>query len=137
MRAANQLTDSGPAWYDMVSRYNSGTYNNQYMVLDTKRFKANNALQSNTLFVVEQIPGLMAGADVTEQLERGYWSSYNGKKRPPTTKQLVIVRYHYIQRYSSSRILSYAYCTYIHTYIHYILLLFFELWMVNPSFVLC
>ena len=79
VRAANQLTDSGPAWYDMVSRYNSGTYNNQYMVLDTKRFKAKNALQSNTLFVVEQIPGLMAGADVTEQLERGYWSSYNGK----------------------------------------------------------
>ena len=83
VRAANQLTDSGPAWFDMVSRYNSGTYNNQYMVLDTKRFKAKNALQSNTLFVVEQIPGLMAGADVTDQLERGYWSSYNGSVALP------------------------------------------------------
>jgi hypothetical protein len=23
------------------------------------------------------MPGVMAGADVTDQLERGYWSSYN------------------------------------------------------------
>ncbi|KAJ1420480.1 phospholipase B-like protein [Ochromonadaceae sp. CCMP2298] len=31
----------------------------------------------NTLFVVEQIPGLVLGTDVTDVLERGYWGSYN------------------------------------------------------------
>lgn len=47
------------------------------MVADLKLFKPLNALPANTLFVVEQIPGLVQGADVTAQLERGYWSSYN------------------------------------------------------------
>ncbi len=79
VRTANQLANSGPEWYDFVSRHNSGTYNNQYMVIDSKLFKPGNALPPNTLFVVEQIPGLMAGADVTNELVRGYWPSYNGK----------------------------------------------------------
>ena len=79
VRTANQLANSGPEWYDFVSRHNSGTYNNQYMVIDSKLFKPGNALPPNTLFVVEQIPGLMAGADGTNELVRGYWPSYNGK----------------------------------------------------------
>jgi len=77
VRAANQLSDSGPEWFKVVGTHNSGTYNNQYMILDLKLFKPLNALPVNTLFVVEQIPGLVQGADVTAQLERGYWSSYN------------------------------------------------------------
>ena len=35
------------------------------------------ALKPNTLWVSEQIPGTVAMADVTQQLERGYWPSYN------------------------------------------------------------
>lgn len=77
VRTANQLSNTGPEWYNIVSKYNSGTYNNQYMILDTKLFKNNNALSENTLFVVEQIPCLVAGSDVTKQLEEGYWPSYN------------------------------------------------------------
>jgi hypothetical protein len=30
-------------------------------------------------YVVEQIPGYVAGGDTTDVLEKGYWSSYNGK----------------------------------------------------------
>lgn len=77
VRTANQLASSGPEWYDLVARHNSGTYNNQYMILDTKLFVPNNALPPNTLFVVEQIPGTVQGSDVTDQLEQGFWSSYN------------------------------------------------------------
>lgn len=77
VRTANQLSNSGRDWYEIVSKYNSGTYNNQYMILDMKKFLPYNALPDETLFIVEQIPGLIQGSDCTEQLERGYWSSYN------------------------------------------------------------
>jgi hypothetical protein len=77
VRTANQLANSGPEWFDIVKQHNSGTYNNQYMILDTKLIKQYNAMPPNTLFVVEQIPGLVAGSDVTNQLENGFWPSYN------------------------------------------------------------
>jgi hypothetical protein len=77
VRSANQLANSGPEWFEIVSRYNSGTYNNQYMLLDTKLFTPGQALQDNTLFVVEQVPGLVSGQDATRELERGYFSSFN------------------------------------------------------------
>jgi hypothetical protein len=48
------------------------------MIVDGKKFTPGNALQPGTLFVVEQIPGHVAGSDATDILERGYWSSYNG-----------------------------------------------------------
>lgn len=48
---------------------------NQYMVVDYKLFQPYKAIPANTLWVVEQIPGLMMAADVTQQLERGYWPS--------------------------------------------------------------
>jgi len=56
---------------------NSGTYNNQYMIIDQKLFTPKQPLLPDTLWVMEQIPGLVVGADVTRELERGYWSSYN------------------------------------------------------------
>lgn len=77
VRTANQLASTGPDWYKIVQKHNSGTYNNQYMIIDTKLFTPGQALQPNTLFVCEQIPGMMQGSDVTSQLERGYWPSYN------------------------------------------------------------
>lgn len=77
VRSANQLADDGPSWLRIISRYNSGTYNNQYMILDTKLFIPGDALPDNTLFVVEQIPGMLVGKDATKELERGYFSSFN------------------------------------------------------------
>jgi hypothetical protein len=47
------------------------------MVVDYKLFTPRSALKKDTLWVSEQIPGLVARADVTQQLERGYWPSYN------------------------------------------------------------
>ena len=50
---------------------------NQYMVVDFSRFTPGEALPEGTLWVVEEIPGLVAGADQTATLARGYWPSYN------------------------------------------------------------
>ena len=47
------------------------------MVVDFKQFAPGHALGAGTLWVVEEIPGLVAGADATETLSRGYWPSYN------------------------------------------------------------
>ena len=38
VRAANALATGGAAWADVVARHNSGTYNNQYMVVDVGAF---------------------------------------------------------------------------------------------------
>jgi len=77
VRLANSMAHSGKEWSHLVSLHNSGTYNNQYMVIDYKLFEAGKPLKPDTLWVVEQIPGLVEFADVTQQLERGYWPSYN------------------------------------------------------------
>lgn len=77
VRAANQMASDGPAWHNIVAAHNSGTYNNQYMIFDGKKFAPGNALQDNALYIVEQIPGYVAGGDATDVLEKGYWSSYN------------------------------------------------------------
>ena len=47
------------------------------MVVDFKRFTPGHALKDGTLFVVEEMPGLLMGADQTEKLRLGYWPSYN------------------------------------------------------------
>ena len=49
------------------------------MVVDVGRFArgAGEALAPGTLWVVEQIPGLVVSADATGALARGYWASYN------------------------------------------------------------
>ncbi|XP_001370772.3 phospholipase B-like 1 [Monodelphis domestica] len=77
VRAANMMADGGKKWANIFSRYNSGTYNNQYMVLDLKKVKLNESLGNETLFIVEQIPKLVEFSDQTDILRKGYWASYN------------------------------------------------------------
>merc|ERR1712151_829013 len=57
------------------------------MVVDFKLFKPKTALLDDTLWVVEEIPGLVAGADQTETLRRGYWPSYNVPYYPDVYRQ--------------------------------------------------
>jgi len=40
-------------------------------------FTPGQPLLPNTLWVIEQIPGLVVGDDITRELERGYFPSYN------------------------------------------------------------
>jgi len=77
VRLANLLAKTGPEWYNVVKQHNSGTYNNQYMIIDYKLFTPGQPLLPNTLFVCEQIPGLVYGEDTTPTLKLGYFPSYN------------------------------------------------------------
>ncbi len=40
-------------------------------------FEPGKPLPDNTLFICEQMPGLVVSGDVTQELARGYFSSYN------------------------------------------------------------
>lgn len=77
VRLANLMAHNGEEWAEVYEQYNSGTYNNQYMILDLKRVELKKSLLSGALWVVEQIPGLVASGDQTEILRAGYWPSYN------------------------------------------------------------
>ncbi|XP_068606358.1 phospholipase B-like 1 [Brachionichthys hirsutus] len=77
VRLANSLAHTGEEWAKTFSKYNSGTYNNQYMVLDRSKVKLGHSLDDGALTVVEQIPGLVEYSDQTPALRRGYWPSYN------------------------------------------------------------
>ncbi|KAM3859749.1 phospholipase B-like 1 [Diretmus argenteus] len=77
VRLANSLAGSGEEWAHVFSRYNSGTYNSQYMVLDLGRVSLGHSIADGALTVVEQIPGKVLHSDQTQALRRGYWPSYN------------------------------------------------------------
>ncbi len=47
------------------------------MIINYALFKPNEPLKDNFLWVIEQIPGTVAGQDMTDIVERGYWGSYN------------------------------------------------------------
>jgi len=77
VRVANSMSMNGETWSEIIAGYNSGTYNNQYMVIDLKKFHVGIGLDNGALWVSEQIPGLVLYADETEILRYGYWPSYN------------------------------------------------------------
>uniref|UniRef100_A0A671R185 Phospholipase B-like n=1 Tax=Sinocyclocheilus anshuiensis TaxID=1608454 RepID=A0A671R185_9TELE len=77
VRLAHALASTGEQWAKTFSRYNSGTYNNQYMVVDVSKVNLGSSLEDGALTVVEQIPGLVEYSDQTQTLRRGYWPSYN------------------------------------------------------------
>ena len=74
---ATRMTNTAPQWVDVFSRYNSGTYNNQWIVLDMKLFTPGEDLVPNTLWIAEQLPGVVGARDRTSTLQYGYWPSYN------------------------------------------------------------
>ena len=78
----NWFAEGGAEWVETFQKQNSGTYNNQWMVLDHARITgANVAPESawtDVLWIVEQSPGLCATKDVSDVLQQqGYWASYN------------------------------------------------------------
>lgn len=77
VRIASAMAHSGQEWSETFQTHASGTYVNQYMVVDFKLFSPGAALRNGTLWVTEEIPGLIVHADQTETLSRGYWPSYN------------------------------------------------------------
>lgn len=75
---ANRLADNGKDWTEFFAMYNSGTYNNQWMVVDTKKFVTGQEVGPDTLWIIEQIPGYTQAGDVSSVLsQKQYWPSYN------------------------------------------------------------
>ena len=76
---ANRLASSAEEWTHLFQKENSGTYNNQYMILDLNLIDLKNkTIPEKSFMIIEQIPGEMEITDVTDVLkERGYWPSYN------------------------------------------------------------
>ena len=77
-----------------MSEENSGTYNNQWMIIDYNKVQGDGSLDTGTLWVYEQLPGLKSSTfsiififivlgrvwaeDQTDVLrEQGFWASYN------------------------------------------------------------
>jgi hypothetical protein len=59
MRAilATFTTTTGREWTDKFIQYNSGTYNNEYIVVDTKVWHPGQPLNDDLVWIVEQLPG--------------------------------------------------------------------------------
>lgn len=75
---ANRLATRGKEWANIFSRFNSGTYNNQWMIVDYKKFIPNTKPQKDLLWILEQLPNYIVSRDQTDTLLRqGYWPSYN------------------------------------------------------------
>jgi hypothetical protein len=81
---ANRLATSAKDWTTLMGEYNSGTYNNQWIVVDYKLFNASNPLDPDTLWVSEQMPGFYTAASQTQTLEYGIFPSYNMAMYPET-----------------------------------------------------
>ena len=64
-------------WHEIFYRYNSGTYNNQWMTVDYKLFTPGEPLGAGLFWVSEQIPGFHHAEEQTMALQRGHWPSYN------------------------------------------------------------
>ncbi|KAK7939974.1 hypothetical protein WMY93_003300 [Mugilogobius chulae] len=77
VRLANTLARTGQQWARVFSKFNSGTYNSQYMVVDLSRITLRHSIRDGALVVVEQIPGKVMHSEQTQALRRGYWPSYN------------------------------------------------------------
>lgn len=69
---------SAEEWVEWYALYNSGLYNNQWMVFDYNRFTPGQPPEDGAFWIFEQIPGGGLSSDMTWWLRReGYWASYN------------------------------------------------------------
>ena len=75
---ANRLAGNAKEWTEIFGDENTGTYNNQFMVLDLNKVNLDkNIIGDEAFYIIEQIPGYMESRDVTDYLKKGYWPSYN------------------------------------------------------------
>lgn len=67
---ANRMSDTGPDWSWWFSVFHSGTYVNQWMVIDMRLFTPyQKPLTANLLTVLEEMPGFVHSEDQTAHLE--------------------------------------------------------------------
>lgn len=75
---ANRLAATAEEWVAIYSQYNTGTFNNQNLVFDFKRFRPRQPIAAGTFWLAEQIPGSFESRDMSGLLARQrYFGSYN------------------------------------------------------------
>ena len=75
---ANRLATSGEDWINIFKKENSGTYNNQFQVLDLNLIDLNKKeIKDKAFMIVEQLPQFTESGDATPYLRKGYWPSFN------------------------------------------------------------
>ncbi|XP_064424063.1 putative phospholipase B-like 2 isoform X2 [Latimeria chalumnae] len=75
---ANRLAKSGMEWATVFKKFNSGTYNNQWLIVDYNYFTPGKSdIKENLFTVLEQIPQVAVADKTQELLQKGYWASYN------------------------------------------------------------
>jgi len=75
---ANRLATNGASWTELQVRHNSGTCNNQWIVVDYKKFSPGDDLQTGLVWISETMPGHARREDVTPVVVRqGSWASFN------------------------------------------------------------
>jgi hypothetical protein len=90
------LASNGSDWSSLFSQYHSGTYNNQWMILDVNQWipdgssSSDNSSSMHDLFwVLEEAPGLIHAEDMTSTIiSAGYWASYNVAYFPDIRAQM-------------------------------------------------
>ncbi|CAB3402380.1 unnamed protein product [Caenorhabditis bovis] len=85
---AHRVSSSGLQWAEAFGRHNSGTYNNEWVVVDYKQFHRGKPVQPEhgILHVIEQMPGHIVHSDMTAHLfQTTYWPGYN----QPYYKQII------------------------------------------------
>ena len=75
---SNRISNSSKEWAKNFVKYNSGTYNDQFMILDKNKVNlVNKSIENDAFYIVETLPGMARINNVTDILKFGYWSSYN------------------------------------------------------------
>merc|ERR1719240_1153363 len=76
--AVNRMAGTGNHWTSLFAERNSGTGNAHWMVVDYNVFLPNEPLKDNTVWLVEQVPGVTEQQDISGVLRnKGYFASYN------------------------------------------------------------
>lgn len=75
---ATWTSNASKEWCETFIKHNSGTYNNQYVVVDSNKFKRLEKPTKDLVWIIEQFPGVYNMSDVTPYiLEHGYFPSVN------------------------------------------------------------
>ena len=76
---ANRLAGSNEEWVQIFKKENSGTYNDQFMILDLNKIDLKKkSLKEKSLMIIEQMPNYTETFDATSYLLNDkYWPSFN------------------------------------------------------------
>jgi len=75
---SNRLAVDGASWAGYFGTHHSGSYTNQWQVIDLSKFTPNKPVSAGLLTILEELPGLIHWEDMTHHLQSTtYWPSYN------------------------------------------------------------